>query len=134
VGLRAEASDAEVLRVVEAWIDDLARGDYAGAFARTRHDPYYGWTPELIARVVGGYGSPDAHPSAVRYAVTDRAAARGRPHYREVDRDGALPPVVARVWHDLPLNGAWSDLTATFRVERSADDGLDVILEEIHVF
>ena len=38
--LKSEATDEEVLRVVEAWIDDLARGDYAGAFARTRHDPY----------------------------------------------------------------------------------------------
>ena len=84
--------------------------------------------------MVAGYGSPDAHPSGVGYAVTDRTAARGRPHYRDVDRDGAHPPVVARVWHDLPLNGEWSDLTATFRLAQSADGGLDVVLEDIHVF
>jgi hypothetical protein len=134
MSLSAEAGDEEILRFVEAWIDDLAAADYAAAFARTRHDPYYGWTPDLIERVVAGYGHPEPHPSGRRWAVTARADARGRPHYREVDRD-VPPPIVARVWYDLPLDGEWSDLTATFRVERSTStDGLDVVLEDIHVF
>jgi len=131
VHLSPEATDEDILRFVEAWIDDLAAGDYGAAFARIAHDPYYGWTPDLIARAIASYGFPDPHPRGP-FAVTARAEARGRPHNREVDRD-ARRPVVARVWHDLPLNGEWSDLTATFRVEQSAD-GLEVILEEIHVF
>jgi len=35
--------------------------------------------------------------------------------------------------YDLPLNGNWSDLTATFRVEARAD-ATELILQEIHVF
>jgi hypothetical protein len=37
------------------------------------------------------------------------------------------------VRYDLPLNGEWSDLTATFRVE-DVDGSVDLVLEEIHVF
>ena len=117
---------------MEAWIDDLARGDFAGAFAKTKHDPYYGWTPQLIERVIAGYGLPEPHPSGVRYAVTKRASARGHPHTREVERGGPSP-IVARVHHDLPLNGEWSDLTASFRVEALAD-GVEIFLEDIHVY
>ncbi len=127
-----DIADEELLRRVEEWIDDLARGDFAAAFARTKHDPYYGWTPELIERVIAGYGLPEPHPSGARYAVTSRASARGHPHTREVERETSLP-VVARVHHDLPLNGEWSDLTASFRVERGAS-GMDMFLEEIHVY
>lgn len=135
MGLELGANDEEILAVVEQWIDDLARGDYASAFARTQHDPYYRWTPELIAHVIHGYGLPEPHPSGVRFQVTPRAEAdgNGRPHYREVDRGAARGEVVAEVWHDLPLNGEWSDLTATFRLERRGAR-LELVLQEIHVF
>jgi hypothetical protein len=126
-------NDEELLQLVGAWIDDLARGDYESAFARTKHDPYYGWTPALIERVIDGYGLPEPHPSGVRYAVTDRAAARGTPRLRHVDREGVRSPVIARVEHDLPLNGEWSDLTASFRVEQTVE-GVKIFLEEIHVY
>ena len=58
-----EMTDDEILRFVEAWIDDLARGDYRAAFDRTRHDPYYAWTPALIEAVINGYGLPEPHRS-----------------------------------------------------------------------
>jgi hypothetical protein len=131
--LRLDATDDELLAIVEAWIDDLARGDFIGAFGRTKHDAYYGWTPELLESIVAGYGLPEPHPSGTRYVVTSRAAARGRTHTRSVEREGTRLPIVARLYHNLPLNGEWSDLTASFRVERAAT-GLEVILEEIHVF
>lgn len=133
--LTLAANDEEILGAVEAWIDDLARGDYASAFARTRHDPYYQWTPRLIESVINGYGLPEPHRSGVRFVVTSRAQAdsKGRPYYRVVDRDIARGAAVAEVWYDLPLNGEWSDLTATFRLQR---DGvhLNLVLQEIHVF
>lgn len=133
--LALDATDEEILGAVEVWIDDLARGDYAAAFARTRHDPYYQWTPHGIESVIHGYGLPEPHPSGVRFVVTarDQAHTRGRPFHRVVDRDVVRESAVAEVWYDLPLNGQWSDLTATFRLER---DGarLHLVLQQIHVF
>jgi hypothetical protein len=131
--MHTEASDEEILSAAEAWIDDLARGDYAAAFARTSHDPYYRWTPELIESVINGYGLPEPHRSGKKFIVTPRSDAKGRPRNREVDREVARDLTVAEVWYDLPLNGEWSDLTATFRVERD-DLHLSLVLEEIHVF
>jgi hypothetical protein len=131
--LRVQATDEEILVAVEAWIDDLARGDYVAAFARTEHDAYYAWTPELIEAVINGYGLAEPLRRGVKFTVTPRADARGRPHYREVDRDVARDSTIAEVWYDLPINGEWSDLTATFRVDRK-DLALTLVLQEIHVF
>jgi hypothetical protein len=131
--LTQNPSDEEILQFVEAWIDDLARGDYATAFRRTEHDPYYEWTPDLMLSVVQGYGLPEPHQSGTVFAVTPRASALGGPPQRIVDRDAVPPHSLAEVWYDLPLNGEWSDLTATFRVEPRGD-GSAVVLQEIHVF
>jgi hypothetical protein len=52
-----------------------------------------------------------------------------RPSYRE-----QLPPViVAQVYHSIPLNGEWSDLTATLSAELD-NDRIPIVLHEIHVF
>jgi hypothetical protein len=133
VTLPRNPTDDEILRVVEDWVGDLERGDYATAFSRTAHDPYYGWTPDLIRDVVAGYGSPQRHPSGEVFRVTSRATASGLARCREIDREVVPPGAIAAVRYDLPLNGKWSDLTATFRVEPRAE-GADLVLEEIHVF
>lgn len=120
-------SDEDILHFVEAWIDDLAGGDYEAAFRRTEHDPYYQWTPDLIRLVVQGYGSPEPYPCGTVFNVTQRATARGGPPQRIVDRDVVRPHSLAEVLYDLPLNGKWSDLTATFRVEQRGE-GSAVVL------
>jgi hypothetical protein len=126
-------SDDDILHFVEAWMDDLARGDYAAAFQRTEHDPYYEWTPDLMRSVIHGYGLPEPHPCGTVFSVTSRQSALGGPPRRTVDRDAICPGALAEVWYDLPLNGQWSDLTATFRIE-PRDNGSVVVLQEIHVF
>jgi len=131
--LTQNPSDEAILHFVEAWIDDLAGGDYVAAFRRTEHDPYYQWTPDLMRSVVQGYGLPEPHRSGTVFTVTPRASALGGPPQRIVDRDAVRPHSLAEVWYDLPLNGEWSDLTATFRVEPRGD-GSAVVLQEIHVF
>jgi hypothetical protein len=133
VSLPSHPTDEEILGVVESWLDDLASDDYETAFSRTGHDPYYNWTPELMRAVVSGYGLPEPHHSGVVFAVTNRASARGKPFHREVQREDLRPATIAEVIYDIPLNGEWSDLTATFRVETHAD-GSALILQEIHVF
>ena len=40
---------------------------------------------------------------------------------------------LGEVWFDLPLDGEWSDLTATFEVRRG-EAGMWLVLREIHVF
>ena len=133
--LPAAPSDTQILDIIDAWIADLARGDYAGAHARTAHDAYYGWTPALLRAVIEGYGSPEPHADGTVYRITPAAEASGTPHERCVERpdgqNGAA--AIAEVRHCLPLNGSWSDLTATFRVEGTAT-GAMLVLQEIHVF
>ncbi len=123
----------QILELVEQWIDDLASGEYEAAFSKTERDPYYKWTPALIREVFRGYGLPEPHPSEEVFAVTSRKSAVGNPPQQIGDRENVSPPVFAEVWYDLPLNGKWSDLTATFRIENRTK-GSVIILQEIHVF
>jgi hypothetical protein len=131
--LGASPTDEQILAFVEAWIDELARGDYQAAYARTAHDSYYAWTPKLIREVIEGYGLPEPRPTGKVFRVTERHLAKGKCYHRLVDRENVPASVLAEVWYDLPLNGEWSDLTATFRVER-CESGCVVTLQEIHVF
>lgn len=41
--------------------------------------------------------------------------------------------IVGKVWYDLPLNGEWSDLTATFNILKS-ESHIVLELNEIHIF
>jgi len=130
--LSSNPSDEEILCAVEAWIDDLARGDFGSAYARTDHDTYYQWSPELIRSVIEGYGLPVTAEQKKRYAVTSRTLAVGEAPRRLVDREATPPNSIACVEYRLPLDGTWSDLSATFRVE-PREDGSALVLEEIHV-
>ena len=126
-------TDDELFSRVEAWIDHLAQGDFEAAFAYTEHDAYHAWTPVLLREVIQGYGLPGRKESERSYEVTPRLAATGGPRTREVDREAKPAHAIAIVRYDLPLNGAWSDLTSAFRVERRGE-GSVLVLEEVHVF
>ena len=125
-------TDDEILHFVDAWVDDLARGDFTAAFDRTSHDPHREWSPWLIQQVIAGYGLPEPNKDGTEFKVTPREGAAGRPFERRVDRVESYP-VLAYAYCSLPLNGEWSDLTASFRIE-SARSGAVATLEEIHVF
>jgi hypothetical protein len=60
------------------------------------------------------------------------AAASGPPR-RWVARQNLPEGALAYVEHDLPLNGEWSDLTATF-VLRGSGKVAVLELNEVHVF
>ncbi|NUP08842.1 MAG: hypothetical protein HOW73_22575 [Polyangiaceae bacterium] len=127
------APDAAILAAVEIWIDDLSRQDYDAAFARTEHDSYYRWSPPLIRRVIEGYGLQEPHPNGEVYRVSPRADAPGLPYTRTVERMDLPPGHLAEVRYGLPLNGEWSDLTATFGVQLRPEHSV-LVLWEIHVF
>ena len=115
---------------------------YQNAYAYTEHDEYYQWTPELIREVIYGYGLPEPHPSGEIFKVTavDLAGIEnGKPSHEVNYYEEPLPyeekkaEIIGQVWYDLPLNGAWSDLTATFQILRR-QTYLTLELAEIHVF
>jgi len=130
--LSINSTDEEILNHIEEWVSDLAAEDYESAYKRTKHDPYYEWTPELIKKVINGYGLPEPHPSGVTFKVTPVKEAKGETPRQEVDRGPYDGNRFGYVYYDLPLDGEWSDLTASFRLEKQ-DKILVITLEEIHV-
>lgn len=130
--LPSDPSDEQILAHIDAWVDLLAAGDFASAFALTDHDDYYQWSPELLRQAIAGYGSPASHPSGKTFSVSPRNSAVGGPPRRVVDRVFVPPGSLAFVEYDLPLDGAWSDLTATFRVEHR-QGASSLVLQEVHV-
>ncbi|MGC4102958.1 hypothetical protein [Ferruginibacter sp.] len=122
--LPSPVSKFEIETAILQWIELLAVEDYTGAFDLTLHDPYYQWTPELLKKVIEGYGLPDEIENV--YKVTkaeDSVIANGQHIYKDVefvDRPSGLRKgdlfLVGEAFFDLPLNGNWSDLTATFKI------------------
>ena len=134
------SSDDEILALIRAWAAALAEGNFNRAYALTAHDPYYHWTPDLIRDVIAGYGVPRSQANGLAHRVTALATATGpiKPRH-EVRRFseprslGAGIAAIGEVWFDLPLDGAWSDLTATFEIQRT-EEHLRLVLNDIHVF
>lgn len=91
-----------------------------------------------MKRVILNYGPPDARGDGKTFKVTpmDRAPARPEHAYQEVERLESPPPkdpaLIGSVLFDLPLNGAWSDLTASFDLIR-VKEGLALRLDDLHV-
>lgn len=129
------SSEQEILKFVEEWVTLLAQGKYKEAYEFTAQDPYYQWTPESIEKIIAGYGLYELMPNGVIYRVTDPKTCSGKAGYRMIDgyMKRQKGEMVREVWYSLPLNGFWSDLTATFRI---INDGSDIYLElnDIHVF
>jgi len=113
-------------------VADLSEEDYKSAYKRTSHDPYYEWTPELIEKVINGYGLHEPHPSGEIFKVTPIKEASGEAPRQEVDRSPYDGNRFGYIYYDLPLNGEWSDLTVSFRLEKNGEN-LQAVLEEIHV-
>lgn len=135
VHLPPTAADADILGVADRWAAALAAEDYGAAYGMTAHEPDFAWTPALIGNVINGYGSPEPHPGGP-FRVTDLETAKGGPaprHEVQWFDPVAIAGRLGVVWFDLPLNGAWSDLTATFAIWRP-EDQIVLALNEIHVF
>lgn len=133
MNLPANPSDGEIFALIQDWINDLADERYAEALRRVPSESSRNWTAPLLQAVIAGYGLPEPHPKGTVYRVTRRpVAASDRSTFR-VDRKFNPPHALAVVEQDLPLNGTWSDLTATFLLRESVH-GTILQLEEVHVF
>lgn len=128
------AGDEDLLAATGQWAEALAAGQYDKAYEMTAHDPYYRWTPALIRQVIEGYGLPEPHPRGP-FQVTSPDHATGEPREYIVERydEPSAAGAIGEVRFDLPLNGEWSDLTATLAIY-PVQGRLVLCLNEIHVF
>ena len=129
------ASDEELLVGVRRWVDLLSEDRFSEAYNLTAHDSYHAWTPDLIRSVVAGYGMPH-EPENHEYRISKISQTEGGPSPRwEVERwqDAQPGSRVGFIWFDLPLDGEWSDLTATFEIVQD-DEHYVLVLQDIHVF
>jgi hypothetical protein len=130
---------AEAVRdVIERWVGLLVdeRFDEALALLATRPESPLEttWTPELLATVIRNYGFLDPHPSGATFRVTSIASANGEgPRF---DATWYERPTRDDRWgsarYDLPLNGEWSDVTASFDI-LDGPFGPVLALDDVHV-
>lgn len=122
----------DVQEAVYQWMDLLASEQYGEALDRMAHDPRRGWSALLLKDVINGYGLPWSHVGGMIHTVSDRriTEATETRRYEHVEIYEKPLPVQYRVqgcafigsaWFDLPLDGTWSDLTASFDIVRAAD-------------
>jgi hypothetical protein len=141
--LPLSATDDAIMELVVEWSELLADGRFADALNMFPNagDPTVR-TPELLARVIAGYGVTEPSPCGKVFAVT---TLRGRPdaddlirHKIAVDRENLYGLDPARYlgmvhYHDVPLNGERSDLTARFHILRVGAARLTLEFLDIHV-
>lgn len=131
-------------KAVLKWIELLEQEKYIEAYELTLHDVYYQWSPASIESVINGYGLPYESANE-KYKVTPTVTATGEHNlnpYKEIHffndplkHVQRLPNMqaIGYICYDLPINGEWSDLSATFTIYKSS--GFFILeLNEIHVF
>lgn len=140
VRLPLDCSDAEILAVAGEWTNRLVAEDFAGAWEMLLHRPGEVWapTPDALKTRIRQCGCESPTPSeALR--VTPTATATGERWRRlpalsrTADGDTYRGPAIrGRLDWQLPLNGAWSDLVASFDLLEH-DDALVFALAALRV-
>lgn len=127
------ACDESFLTSVQKWVELLGEERFLDAFKLTAHDSYYSWTPDLIRSVIAGYGLPH-EPGDHEYRVSKISETKNGVSRWEVERwhDAEPSNRIGLVSINLPLDGEWSDLTATFEILQD-NNYLILVLNEIHV-
>jgi hypothetical protein len=122
----------QLIAFARAWFRLLARAEWDAALQMIDEPSTYGirWTRERITGLVEDTFGPATHfaDELGPPAFSDPDSAKGDPHpnFGKVDGGG--------FWldHDVPLNGAFSDLTAQFEFA-PREDGYAAILHDLHV-
>lgn len=131
-------SNAAVRVVIERWVGLLVEERFDDAMATV--GPSGTWTPDLLARVIGNYGSVEPREDGRTFAVTPVATAVGDGPRFEVtwcdppvtNRLDYAPDLLGRARYDLPVDGVWSDVTASFEILDLAE-GPALALDDVHV-
>jgi hypothetical protein len=126
--------EEELIAHVRAWLNLLADGRLTDACAQLDEPNTYGvsWTPAAIMRTLSDtYGSDSRfrreHPQGPAFSRVERATGEGRASVVAFE-DGSGYSVE----HDVPLNGAYSDLTVQLEF-RWRGATLAFILHDLHV-
>jgi hypothetical protein len=122
------ASDQDLIRFIDRWVELLEREDYLAAFRHTEHIPNMNWSPELIREVIKGYTEADPDQKITLAGRPTDVTQKKEVTRWKPSRHGAI----AEIWYDLNIDGHATDLTATFHVF-VAKDGLVIKLSDIHV-
>ena len=113
------ATDEQLLLGIWQWVDKLAEQKFAEAFQLTAQDRYYDWSP-MDTRT---------RPSSVlRFACWRQKADRPR-----AGMSTAKSTIASLRFSLMPLDGEWSDLSATFEVVQHKHS-LVLVLNDIRVF
>lgn len=135
----APVTKEKVLAAVFRWVDYLAAGDYEHASSVLNEN----WSTEELQLAIATGGVMEDRPDGRTFKVTRADETRGGlepEHDVQFISDANDPDVVepddptlvGEVWFDLPLNGEWSDVTATFLLKK-ADSGVRLELDELRV-
>lgn len=124
-------TDGAVFAVIERWVGLLVARKYAdalGMFTVSEH-----WTPDLLRNVLRNYGFIEPHPKGTTFSVTPIGTAAGDgPRFSVTWFDKPTGSPVGYARYDLPLNGEWSDVTASFDILETPE-GLTLALDDVHV-
>jgi hypothetical protein len=149
----SDASDNALREIVVEWSELLAQERYAEALDLCPpSDKYLPWDADLLQKAVRGYGIPDSDPEVVEMMLEDWgvdsfvvSSLAERLDRDEIVRDGiridrehhfGLDPAhyAGMVhYHDVPVSGYRSDLTAQFHIKRVGPDRLMLEFLAMHV-
>ena len=134
--LRVNATDDEIRSAIEQWVQALAEGKRADAYALLWHPADEQLTPERLHSLISNYGSDQPRPDGRTFEVTSPIMAAGGGSrfevYRYSEQQGKPPQAIGSAEYNLPLNGEWSDLTAIFEL-LMVDGALGLWLYDVHV-
>lgn len=134
-----DRTDQAVRSVVERWVGLLVEERFDEAMEML--GPSGTWTPELLAAVVRNYGSIEPRDDGRTFCVTAPTATKegGDARFDVTWLDPPLtnrldyaPDLLGHARYDLPLDGQWSDLTATFEIVE-LPEGAVLALDDVHV-
>ncbi|MBC7881931.1 MAG: hypothetical protein H7Y37_11430 [Anaerolineae bacterium] len=137
IRLPESANDLEILAIVYAWAEALSQEDYALVYEMTYHPADDHIDKNLIRQLIENYGSIEPMGDGSKFKVTalDSAVGDLKPRHEVTRYDQSDEPnslIIGDIWFDLPLNGAWSDLTALFDIVL-LEGTLVLQLHDIHV-
>jgi hypothetical protein len=134
-----DRTDKAVRSAIERWVGLLADQRFEEALAMLA--PSEQWTPELLGTVIRNYGSVEPREDGRTFSVTAPAVTTegGDARFEVTWLDPPLtnrldyaPDLLGHARYDLPLDGAWSDVTATFDI-LALPDGVALALADVHV-
>lgn len=135
------ADDEALLTLARDWVQLLAQDRFEEALAMLSlpadEEDRHGFAPDTLREWIANYGSWDPWRDGTAWRVTSMASATV-----PADRPAFVPtakvmrfdadPRSGVIELDVPLNGAWSDLTARFGFG-PAGDGIGLVLQDIRV-